>query len=68
MLKIPLNIAATLFSKVRQRVIEQLYSNPDIFYHTNEIIRLTSMGTGYAVFQALPHTNAFRIRNKFRHD
>src|SRR3990167_911844 len=35
-----------LFSKVRQRVLGLLYSHPDNSFHTNEIIRLTSSGTG----------------------
>ncbi len=40
------NISDALFSKVRQRVLGLLYSQPDTNFHTNEIIRLTDSGTG----------------------
>ncbi len=35
-----------LFSKVQQRLLALLYGQPDRSLHTNEIIRLTSSGTG----------------------
>jgi predicted nucleotidyltransferase len=35
-----------LFSKVQQQVLGLLYSQPDVDFHTNEIIRLTKTGTG----------------------
>ncbi len=41
-----LNISNVLFSKVRQRVLGLLYSQPDVDFHTNEIIRLVQVGTG----------------------
>lgn len=40
------NVADALFSKVRQRVLGLLYGQPDVDFHTNEIIRLTNSGTG----------------------
>lgn len=40
------NISDALFPKVRQRVLALLYVQPDLDFHTNEIIRLTDSGTG----------------------
>ena len=37
---------ATLFPKVRQRVLGLLYEKPDQLFYTNEIIRLSDSGTG----------------------
>jgi len=64
------NLSNTLFSKVRQQVLGLLYSRPDQYFHTNEIIRLTNMDSGdlipirwtpiYAANAALaPHSLAF---------
>jgi predicted nucleotidyltransferase len=39
-------IADALFSKVKQRVLGILYSQPETPFFTNEIIRLTHSGTG----------------------
>src|SRR3990167_8959929 len=41
-----ITLSDALFSKVRQRVLGLLYSQPDLDFHTNEIIRLTHSGTG----------------------
>lgn len=41
-----INLADALFSKVRQRVLGLLYSQPDADFHTNEVIRLAGSGTG----------------------
>ena len=41
-----LTLSNVLFSKVRQRVLGLLYCQPDLDFHTNEIIRLTNSGTG----------------------
>jgi predicted nucleotidyltransferase len=46
MSKKKISISDALFSKVRQRVLGLLYCHPDSDFHTNEIIRLTSSGTG----------------------
>ena len=46
MTKKKINISDALFSKVRQRVLGLLYTQPDSDFHTNEIIRLTDSGTG----------------------
>jgi len=35
-----------LFSKVQQRVLALLYGHPDRSFYTNEIIRLSGLGTG----------------------
>ncbi len=40
------SISDVLFSKTRQRILGLLYSQPDNDFHTNEIIRLTDIGTG----------------------
>lgn len=40
------NIAGALFSKVRQRVLGLVFGQPNRSFYTNEIIRLTSSGTG----------------------
>jgi predicted nucleotidyltransferase len=40
------SLSDALFSKVRQRVLALLYSQPDSSFHTNEIIRTTHSGTG----------------------
>ena len=40
------NLSDALFSKARQRVLGLLYGQPDRDFHTNEIIRLTNMGSG----------------------
>lgn len=40
------NFADALFSKVKQRVLGRLYGQPDRAFSTNELIRLTQMGTG----------------------
>lgn len=39
-------LSNTLFSKARQRVVGLLYSHPDKDFYTNEIIRLTNIGSG----------------------
>lgn len=41
-----INISDALFSKVRQRLLGLLYTQPDVDFHTNEIIRLAGSGTG----------------------
>lgn len=38
--------ADALFSKVQQRVLGVLFTNPDKYFYTNEIIRLSNSGTG----------------------
>ncbi len=40
------NLSNVLFSKARQNVLALLYGQPNRSFHTNEIIRLTSAGTG----------------------
>jgi predicted nucleotidyltransferase len=40
------SVADALFSKVQQRVLGVLFGQPDRSFYTNEIIRLTSSGTG----------------------
>jgi predicted nucleotidyltransferase len=40
------NTSNPLFSKVQQHVLGLLYCQPNIDFHTNEIIRLTKLGTG----------------------
>ena len=40
------NLFSALFSKARQRVLGLLYSQPEKDFHTNEIIRLTNIGSG----------------------
>lgn len=46
MMKKTINLSDALFSKVRQRVLGLLYSQPESDFHTNEIIRITHSGTG----------------------
>ena len=46
MQKKPSSISDALFSKTQQRVLGLLYGQPDRDFHTNEIIRLTMIGTG----------------------
>ena len=40
------NLSDALFSKARQRVLGLLYGQPGKDFYTNEIIRLTNMGSG----------------------
>lgn len=40
------NLSKALFPKVRQVVLGLLYGQPDRDFYTNEIIKLTQMGTG----------------------
>ncbi len=40
------SLSDALFPKVRQSVLGLLYGQPDISFHTNEIIRLANSGTG----------------------
>jgi predicted nucleotidyltransferase len=46
MTKKKINTSDALFSKVRQRVLGLLFVQPNLDFHTNEIIRLTDSGTG----------------------
>ena len=41
-----ISIADVLFSKSQQQVLGLLYGQPDKDFYTNEIIRITNMGTG----------------------
>lgn len=41
-----ISISDALFPKVRQRVLGLLFSQPELDFHTNEIIRVTNSGTG----------------------
>lgn len=41
-----INISDALFSKAQQRVLGLLYGQPDADFYTNEIIRLSDLGTG----------------------
>lgn len=41
-----INLADVLFSKVQQRVLGLLYSQPDADFYTNEIIRYADSGSG----------------------
>lgn len=41
-----LSISDVLFSKTQQQVLGLLYGRPDVDFYTNEIIRLTNVGTG----------------------
>lgn len=43
---ININASNALFSKVQQHVLGLLYSHADSDFHTNEIIRITNIGTG----------------------
>ncbi len=40
------NIANALFSKTQQKVLGLLFANPEGNFYTNEIIRLTNIGSG----------------------
>lgn len=40
------HMAATLFPKVRQRILQLLFGKPNRLFYTNEIIRLSRSGTG----------------------
>ena len=41
-----INLSDVLFSKVRQKLLGLLYGQPYKDFHTNELIRLTQMGSG----------------------
>ena len=43
---IKVSLSNVLFSKAQQHVLGLLYGQPDIDFYTNEIIRLTKIGTG----------------------
>lgn len=40
------SLSDTLFSKAQQRMLALLYGQPEKSFHTNEIIRVTCLGTG----------------------
>ena len=50
-------LADALFSKVRQRVLGLLYGNSGKDFYTNEIIRMTQMGSGVVQRELVSLTN-----------
>jgi predicted nucleotidyltransferase len=55
-----INISNALFSNAQQQVLGLLYAHPNSDFHTNEIIRLSHIGTG-AVQRELVKLTAARI-------
>lgn len=52
------NISSVLFSKTQQHVLGLLYGQPEIDFHTNEVIRQTHSGTGAVQRELLRLTSA----------
>ncbi len=53
-----IGLTDALFGKVRQRVLGVLYGQPDKDFYMNEIIRITSIGTGSVQRELAKLTNA----------